>query len=324
MQNDTSYKVDSHHTLGAGFYLSGEAISWMTMRKPSWRQEGSKQLDSHLDHQQRQPDRVAVGILSPGRMAPDAKADHQLRRAMGLDRRVVTRNQLSPRVGLEYEVTRGTILHGGYARYCKVPPFDQVALGTVKKPPAPLTPRRRAAAATKSERKLTTTPMREQEAHPQASERRPRRVSQLGHNQLDLAQFGGTVVTAPLTYRRSRAWGSDFSLAFEREALSAYLNFSYTVLRRATSTRKRSWPRMRPNQLHRQSLGHARRQSDVRPARASAAYKLWGFLFTADGIWGSGYRRGFANSGQLPPILQFNAGIVRGVKLPYIGEAECR
>ena len=47
-------------------------------------------------------------------------------------------------------------------------------------------------------------------------------------------------------------------------------------------------------------------------------------MFTGDAIWGSGYRRGFANSGELPPILQFNAGIVRGVKLPQLGEAECR
>ena len=47
---------------------------------------------------------------------------------------------------------------------------------------------------------------------------------------------------------------------------------------------------------------------------AGAAYKLWGFLFTGDAIWGSGYRRGFANSGELPPILQFNAGIVRGCR----------
>jgi hypothetical protein len=37
-------------------------------------------------------------------------------------------------------------------------------------------------------------------------------------------------VTAPLNYRESRAWGSDFSPTFERNELSAYLNFSYAVL----------------------------------------------------------------------------------------------
>ncbi len=51
---------------------------------------------------------------------------------------------------------------------------------------------------------------------------------------------------------------------------------------------------------------------------------MWGFLFTSDAVWGSGYRRGFANSGELPPILQFNGGIVRSLKLPGLGLAEFR
>ena len=50
VQEDTSYKLDSHHTLGAGFYLSGEAIelddhaqTFMAIRREA------EQLDSHLD-----------------------------------------------------------------------------------------------------------------------------------------------------------------------------------------------------------------------------------------------------------------------------------
>ena len=45
---------------------------------------------------------------------------------------------------------------------------------------------------------------------------------------------------------------------------------------------------------------------------------------TADAIWGSGYRRGFANSGELPPILQFNAAVVRNFLMPRIGSVEGR
>ena len=229
----------------------------------------------------------------------------------------VTRNQLSPRLGAEYEVTRGTILHGGYARYFKVPPFDQVALGTVQK----FADTTNAAPVDSGSDKIGA----ETDDYFDAGIRQ--RILEhlnvgldgffkLGHNQLDLAQFGSTVVTAPLTYRRSRAWGSDFSLAFQREALSAYLNFSYTVLQARYINAgafladdaaeigyiANHWVTLDDNQMFTGSAG--------------AAYKLWGFLFTADGIWGSGYRRGFANSGELPPILQFNAGIVRGVKLP--------
>ena len=54
------------------------------------------------------------------------------------------------------------------------------------------------------------------------------------------------------------------------------------------------------------------------------SYKLWGFLLTADAIWGSGYRRGFANSGELPPILQFNAAVVRNFRMPGVGNVEGR
>jgi outer membrane receptor protein involved in Fe transport len=44
----------------------------------------------------------------------------------------VAQNQFSPRLGAEYQLFEGTVLHGGYARYFKVPPFDEVALRTVQ------------------------------------------------------------------------------------------------------------------------------------------------------------------------------------------------
>jgi outer membrane receptor protein involved in Fe transport len=242
-----------------------------------------------------------------------------------LMRAFATANQLSPRLGFEYEVTPGTILHGGYARYFKVPPFDQVALGTVQK----FADTTGAAPVNSGSDRIGA----ETDDYFDAGIRQ--RILEhlnvgldgffkLGHNQLDLAQLSSSLVTAPLTYRRSRAWGSDFSLAYEREALSAYLNFSYAVLQAQYINGgafladdadeigyiAKHWVTLDDNQMFTGSAG--------------AAYKLWGFLFTSDAIWGSGYRRGFANSGELPPILQFNAGIVRGVKLPGIGETEWR
>ena len=146
----------------------------------------------------------------------------------------------------------------------------------------------------------------------------------LGQNQLDLAQLNGTLVTAPLTYRRSRGWGSDFSLVYGDDKLNAYLNFSYAVLQAKyinagafladdadeISYIQNHWVTLDDNQMFTGSAG--------------ASYNLYGFLFTGDAIWGSGYRRGFANSGELPPILQFNAGIVRALRVPKVGEVEVR
>jgi outer membrane receptor protein involved in Fe transport len=326
VQEDTGYQFDSHHTLGAGFYLSGEAI----------------ELDDHaqtfqaVDGKQSSPIPISIvdnnnqivwllGFYLQDEWRPTSKLTVNFGARWDWMSAFVTRNQLSPRVGAEYEVIRGTILHAGYARYFKVPPFDQVALGTVEK----FAHTTGAAPVDSGSDKIGA----ETDDYFDAGIRQRILAHlnvgldgffKLGHNQLDLAQFGSTVVTAPLTYRKSRAWGSDLSLAFEREALNAYLNFSYAVLQAKYINAgafladdaaeigyiANHWVTLDDNQMFTGSAG--------------ASYKLWGFLFTGDAIWGSGYRRGFANSGELPPILQFNAGIGRGLKLPRIGETEWR
>ncbi len=327
VQEDTSYKLDSHHTIGAGFYLSGEAIELDDHAQTFMATRDGKQKSSTPISIIDNNNQIAwlLGFYLQDEWRPTPKLTINFGARWDWMSAFVTRNQLSPRIGLEYEVTRGTILHGGYARYFKVPPFDQVALGTVEK----FAGTTNAAPINSGSDKIGA----ETDDYFDVGIRQ--RIVQhlnlgldgffkLGHNQLDLAQFGGTVVTAPLTYRRSRAWGSDFSLAYQGETLTTYLNFSYSVLQARyinaggflagdaaeISYIANHWVTLDDSQMFTGSAG--------------AAYKLWGFLLTADGIWGTGYRRGFANSGELPPILQFNAGIVRGVKLPQIGEAECR
>ena len=44
-------------------------------------------------------------------------------------------------------------------------------------------------------------------------------------------------------------------------------------------------------------------------------------MFSIDGIYGSGLRSGFANTGNLPFYIQVDAGITRRVRLPNIGGA---
>ena len=102
--------------------------------------------------------------------------------------------------------------------------------------------------------------------------------------------------------------------------MSAYLNFSYAVLQAQHISAgafladdadeikyiANHWVTLDDDQMFVGSGG--------------TSYKLWGFLLTADAIWGSGYRRGFANSGELPPIMQFNAAVVRSFRMPGVGK----
>ena len=113
---------------------------------------------------------------------------------------------------MEYELTPGTILHGGYARYFKVPPFDQVALGTVQKfadttDAAPVNSGSDRIGAETDDYFDAGIRQRILEA----SECRPRWVFQAGaQSARPRAVRPASVVTAPLTYRQQPRVGLGF------------------------------------------------------------------------------------------------------------------
>jgi outer membrane receptor protein involved in Fe transport len=328
VQEDTSYKLDSHHTLGGGFYLSGETIESDDHARtfsvnPMTGMQTSTIPESIVDDNHQIV--WLLGFYLQDEWRPIKNLTVNIGARWDWMSAFTIANQVSPRVGAEYEVTPGTILHAGYARYFKVPPFDQVALRTVQS----------FADTTNAEPVNSGSDKIDAETDDYFDAGIRQRIFEhlnagldgffkFGHHQLDLSQLGSTVVTAPLNYRKSRAYGSDFSLAYQDGALRAYFNFSYAVLQAryisAGAFLADDADEIGYIQNHYVTL------DDVQTFTASAgiSYKFYGFLLTTDGVWASGYRRGFANTGVLPPILQFNAGIVRGVKLPALGEVECR
>ncbi|MGC1190752.1 MAG: TonB-dependent receptor [Candidatus Binatus sp.] len=326
VQEDTSYKLGSSHTLRAGFYMSGEAIELddhaQTFPATGGMQSSTTPISIVDDNNQ-----IAwlLGFYAQDEWHPTEKLTINAGLRWDWMSAFVTQNQWSPRFAAEYLLTHSTTLHAGYARYFKVPPFDQVALETVQK----FANTTNAAPINSGNDKI------EAETDDYFDVGVRQRLLEganvgidgfykFGHDQLDLAQLAGSVVTAPLNYRESRAWGSDFSLTFERYGLSAYLNFSYAVLQAQHISAgafladdadeikyiANHWVTLDDDQMFVGSGG--------------TSYKLWGFLLTADAIWGSGYRRGFANSGELPPIIQFNAAIVRSFRMPGAGKVEGR
>ena len=326
LQEDTSYKLGSQHTLRAGFYMSGEAIE-LDDHAQTFHAKDGVQTSPHPFSIVDDNNQIAwlLGFYGQDEWHLTEKLTINAGLRWDWMSAFVTQNQWSPRFAVEYALTHSTTLHAGYARYFKVPPFDQVALKTVQA----FAHTTNAAPVNSGNDKIEA----ERDDYFDVGIRQRVLESvhvgvdgfyKIGHDQLDLAQLAGSVVTAPLNYRESRAWGSDFSLTFERNGFSAYLNFSYAVLQAQhisagafladnaaeISYISNHWVTLDDDQMFTGSGG--------------ASYKLWGFLLTADGIWGSGYRRGFANSGELPPILQFNAGIVRGFRMPGIGNVEGR
>jgi outer membrane receptor protein involved in Fe transport len=326
VQEDTSYKLNPQNTLRAGFYMSGEAIE-LDDHAQTFPAKDGMQTSEHPFSIVDDNNQVAwlLGFYGQDEWHPTAKLTINFGLRWDWMSAFVTQNQWSPRFAVEYALTHSTTLHAGYARYFKVPPFDQVALETVQK----FKDTTNAAPVNSGNDKIEA----ETDDYFDAGGRQ-RIIEGLnvgvdgfykfGHDQLDLAQLAGSVVTAPLNYRQSRGWGSDFSLTYEGHGLSAYLNFSYAVLQAKyisagafladdaaeISYIANHWVTLDDDQMFVGSGG--------------TSYQLWGFLLTADAIWASGYRRGFANSGELPPILQFNAAVVRNFSMPRIGNVEGR
>jgi outer membrane receptor protein involved in Fe transport len=326
VQEDTSYRLDSQNTLRAGFYMSGEAIEIDDHARTFPSMDGIQTSDEPFpivdDNNQ-----IAwlVGVYGEDEWRPLPKLTINFGLRWDWMSAWVTQNQFSPRVAAEYALTDSTTLHAGYGRYFKVPPFDQIALETVQK----FENTTNAAPTNSGSDKIEA----ERDDYFDAGIRQRILESvnvgvdgfyKFGHDQLDLAQLAGSVVTAPLQYRKSRAWGSDFSLTCERGPLSGYLNFSYAVLQAQKIVGAafladnfaeigyiaNRWVTLDDNQMFVGSSG--------------ITYQLWGFLLTSDGVWASGYRRGFANTGELPPILQVNLAVVRNFPLPRLGNVEGR
>ncbi len=327
MQEDTSYKLGSQHTLRAGFYMSGEAIELDDHARTFHATMGGKQTSDIPFSIVDDNNQIAwlLGFYAQDEWHPTQKLTINFGLRWDWMSAFVTQNQWSPRFAIEYALTHSTILHAGYARYFKVPPFDQVALKTVQK----FKSTTNAAPIDSGNDKI------EAETDDYFDVGIRQRVLdglnvgvdgfyKIGHDQLDLAQLAGSVVTAPLNYRESRGWGSDFSVTFERSGLSAYLNFSYAVLQ-AQHISAGAFLAGNADEIKYISNHWVTLDDDqMFVGSGGTSYKLWGFLLTADAIWGSGLRRGFVNSGELPPILQFNAAVVRNFRMPGVGSVEGR
>ncbi|HXW84211.1 MAG TPA: TonB-dependent receptor, partial [Candidatus Binataceae bacterium] len=134
LQEDTSYVLDSRNTLRAGFYLSGETIELDDHAQTFPAKNGVQTSDvpiAIVDNHHRIAWLLGVYAQDEWRPLPRLKINFGAR--WDWMSAFVTQNQVSPRVGAEYQLLPGTTLHGGYARYFKVPPFDQIALETVQK-----------------------------------------------------------------------------------------------------------------------------------------------------------------------------------------------
>jgi hypothetical protein len=231
-----------------------------------------------------------------------------------LARAYVTEGQLSPRVNLVYQLTDTTSMHAGYARYFTPPPLELVQTSSLSK----------FTGTTNAPEAAASSPVRSERAHYFDAGLSHQFTSAFtatldgyykrATNQLDEGQFGRALIFAPFNYRRGRVYGVELATNYTQNGFSAYANLA---LSRATGREIVSGEfQFGPDELayiatHDVSLDHDQTVS----ASAGGSYRMGGTVIYADLLYGSGLRRGFANTEHLPEYHPVNLGAQHTFKL---------
>ena len=236
---------------------------------------------------------------------------------------VVDEQQLSPRIGLTYDLTKNTRVHAGYARYFTPPPTEKidttsVALfqGTTNALPSD------ANTAVKSERSNYFDAGVAHQLTPSVTVGLDAYYRDVRHLQ-DEGQFGNALIFSAFNYEEGRIYGMELSTTYRQGGLSAYANIGLSrAMGRGIETGQFNFD---PDELAyiQSNWVHLDHDQTVE-ASAGFAWVVGKTTLSADALYGSGLRRGFANTEHLPGYVNVNLGLVHSASLPFVGKLDLR
>jgi outer membrane receptor protein involved in Fe transport len=236
---------------------------------------------------------------------------------------VVSEQQLSPRLGVTYDLTNVTRLHAGYARYFTTPATEKinttsVALfqGTTNASPSD------ANSAVRSERSdyfdigVSHQATRNLTLGLDAYYRKVRHLQ-------DEGQFGNALIFSSFNYNDGKIYGLEGTASYRQGSFSAYANLG--VSRAMANGVESGQYHFSPDELAFIASNWVHLDHDQTVAGSFGTSYTWrGTLFTADALFGSGLRNGFANTSHLPAYFQVNTGVAHTFDAPIIGKFKVR
>jgi outer membrane receptor protein involved in Fe transport len=222
----------------------------------------------------------------------------------------VDANQFSPRLAFVYKPTADTSIHAGYARYF-TPPMQAQATqsnlalfnNTTNQPEipydSPVLPERSHYFDVGVDQKLTPDLDVGFDTY-----------YKIATDMLDDGQFGQAVVLTQFNWARGYSEGAEFKVKYHNGNFRAYANFSYNVTE-ATDAVSNQY--LLDAATYDYLLNHYHYTDDMQLMTGSAGVSyLWDkTLFTANLIYGSGLRSGFANVDHTTPYASVNLGVSR-------------
>ncbi|HTJ91471.1 MAG TPA: TonB-dependent receptor [Pararobbsia sp.] len=235
----------------------------------------------------------------------------------------VSGSQLSPRLGLIYDLSPSTKVHAGYARYFTPPAFELVNSATVAQ-----------FQGTTNQTEVTQNdpvkPERDDYFDAGIEQQFGSHITvgldayyKKATNLLDEGQFGTALIFSPFNYAKGRVVGAELTANYHDERFSFYANLAYSHAQGEDINSAQF--NFGADELafisnHFINLDHDQSWT----GSAGGSYTWQRTTFTADMLFGSGLRSGFANTDSLPFYAQVNLGVIQKFKAPYFGPITAR
>jgi opacity protein-like surface antigen/outer membrane receptor protein involved in Fe transport len=329
VQADSAFRMSEAHTLRAGAFASMEKTTVSTVNEllPIDSVTGVQISDVPFPAIDTS---VLLGWLAGVYVADKWKLTDRLTLNTGMrfDQmwQYVNANQLSPRISLTYRPFDSTTFHAGFARNF-TPPAQVIAApantALFSGCPAPLPP--------------NCTTVQAPSAPPPYYLMQPERSNvydigvvqkllpglELGadvylkmtRDQINQGQFGAAVVLNGFQYERGLNSGVELKAVYTNGDLRAYANLAWASQRGNNVVTNQYL-------LGADELAYTRNNwvyadhSQQWTGSGGVSYFWYGTRFSADFIYGSGLRAGFANTDHVPPYAQVNAGMSHEFDVP--------
>jgi outer membrane receptor protein involved in Fe transport len=324
-QGDLRYQLGERHTLRTGAYYSRErfAVDNTSQVFPA-DADGNQTSDVPLTivDNSRLAGRTA-GVYLQDEWTPSARLTVNYGVRYDRVNTVVDENQVSPRVGATWDLSKDTRVHAGYARYFTPPPTEKIDTtsvaafqGTTNALPSD------ANTAVKSERSNYFDAGISHQLTPDVTIGVDAYYRDIRHLQ-DEGQFGNALIFSAFNYEKGRIYGLELSGTYRHGGWSAYGNVGISrAMGKGIETGQFNFD---PDELEYISNNWVHLDHDQTvAASAGVSYKLGEAVLSADALYGSGLRRGFANSEHLPSYTQVNLGLTHPAVIPVIGRLDLR
>ncbi|MBS7809405.1 TonB-dependent receptor [Roseococcus pinisoli] len=310
LQGDASWRLAEAHTLRAGFFVSGDVTRNIANSTVLPLDAQGATFDAPYTIRERgRIEGQLYGVYAQDEWRITDQLTLNFGGRFDVMNQQVNASQLSPRANLVWRPSDATTVSLGYARYFTPPPSELLTSPALY----------RYVGTTLAPEVLQASPARPERAHYFNLGLRHRIGENLTlgaeayyrsvRDMQDLGQFGSAYIFSPYNYREGRVFGTELSAQWRRGALLAYGNLTLSRSEgRGLVSNQYFWSEAELAQVQKKFVRTDHDQ--LITGSAGVAYNVWeGGNISSTLLYGSGMRRGFANSQVVTPYVTVNLGL---------------